>query len=137
MTGYTIDDVAARTGVGKHALRYYEREGLLRTIAKAANGHRRYSDDDLGWVRMLTLLRATGMPIREMKQFVALTHRGDETIPERVEVLARYRDALIARMSADREHLDRLNNKLDIYHGVLAAQVAVPQDLTEAANSST
>jgi DNA-binding transcriptional MerR regulator len=130
MSAYSIDDVASLTGVSKHALRYYEREGLLSEVAKAPNGHRRYSDEDLGWVRFLQLLRATGMPIREMKEFIALTQAGDHTIANRVEVLAHYREALITRMAGDREHLARLDAKLEYYRGALAAADAVPEDIT-------
>lgn len=39
MHDYTIDEAAERTG-----------EGLLPPIAKASSGHRRYTDDDIGWV---------------------------------------------------------------------------------------
>jgi DNA-binding transcriptional MerR regulator len=126
MTGYTIDEAAARMGLSKHTLRYYEREGLLPTIAKTSNGHRSYTEDDLGWVKFLQLLRATGMPIREMKAFVTITWAGDHTIPERVKVLTRYRKELVARMAADQDHLARLNEKIGHYEGVLAAQT--PQD---------
>jgi DNA-binding transcriptional MerR regulator len=130
MTGYTIDEAAGRMGLSKHTLRYYEREGLLPTIAKTSNGHRSYSEEDLGWVRFLQLLRATGMPIREMKAFVSITWAGDHTIPERVKVLTRYRQALVARMESDREHLEKLNSKIDYYAGVLSAQEATPEDIT-------
>ncbi|WP_084039834.1 MerR family transcriptional regulator [Demequina sp. NBRC 110053] len=130
MESFTIDDAARETGCSKHTLRYYEREGLLAPVAKAANGHRRYSEDDVGRIRFLQLLRATGMPIREMKEFVALTHAGDHTIADRVAVLAHYREALLARMAADREHLQRLEHKLDYYRGALAAADAVPEDIT-------
>lgn len=130
MTTYTIDEAAERMGLTKHTLRYYEREGLLPAITKSSNGHRRYTEDDLGWVRFLQLLRATGMPIREMKTFMTITWAGDHTIPERVKVLTRYRQALVARMAADRDHLERLNSKIDYYAGVLAAQEASPEDIT-------
>ena len=132
MTGYTIDEAAGRMGLSKHTLRYYEREGLLPSIAKTSNGHRSYTEDDLGWVRFLQLLRATGMPIREMKAFVSITWAGDHTIPERVKVLTRYRQALVARMQSDQEHLKKLNSKIDYYVGVLAAQEATPEDITGA-----
>ena len=42
-TELTIQQVAARTGLSVHTLRYYERNGLLEPINRAANGHRRYS----------------------------------------------------------------------------------------------
>jgi len=120
MSEYTIEQTSALSGVTKHTLRYYELEGLLPAVAKGSNGHRRYTEDDLGWLRFLTLLRATGMPIREMKEFVALTREGEHTIADRVEVLDRYRAALAARMASDREHLVTLDHKLDYYRGVLA-----------------
>lgn len=130
MDGYSIDHAATETGVSKHTLRYYEREGLMAPVAKGTNGHRRYSDDDLGWVRFLQLLRATGMPIREMKEFVDLTHAGDHTIADRVTVLAHYREALVARMAKDRDHLERIDFKLEYYSNVLKAADAVPEDIT-------
>lgn len=137
MALYGIDDVARLTGITKHTLRYYEREGLMAPVAKAMNGHRRYTDDDVGHVRFLQLLRATGMPIREMKAFVELTRAGDHTIADRVRVLAHYRESLVARMEADREHLDRLDFKLDYYSGVLRSADAVPEDITGVVRSSS
>lgn len=129
MDGISIDEAAQRMGVSKDTLRYYEKEGLLPPIAKAANGHRRYTEDDLGWVKFLQLLRGTGMPIREMKSFVALTWAGDHTIAERVEVLSQYRKALLERMAADREHLKFLDYKIDVYSDLLAAQTATPEQI--------
>ena len=79
---YTIEEAAQRTGVSTHTLRYYERIGLLAPVGRASSGHRRYSDDDLGAVGFLTLLRQTGMPIRDMQRFVELTRAGDDTIPD-------------------------------------------------------
>ncbi len=119
MSEYTIEQAAERMGLTKHTLRYYEREGLLPPVAKGVNGHRRYSEADLGWVKFLQLLRATGMPIREMKDFMALTWAGDHTIADRVEVLTRYRAELEKRMAEDREHLAFLNRKIDTYASML------------------
>lgn len=133
MTGYTIDQAAERMGMSKHTLRYYEREGLLAPVEKAPNGHRRYTDDDLGWVRTLQLLRGTGMPIREMRDFVELTRAGDHTVADRVEVLTRYRDELRERMTADVERMAFLNHKITIYSDMLAAREATPEDVTGAA----
>ncbi len=130
MTNITIDEVAERMGVTKHTLRYYEREGLLPPIAKAANGHRRYTEDDLVWVRTLKLLRGTGMPIREMKDFVELTRAGDQTVSHRIEVLRRYRDDLRGRMDADRERMEFLDRKIGVYADILAAREATPEDVT-------
>ena len=58
--GCSIEEASARTGVSAHTLRYYERIGLLAPVGRAAGGHRRYSDADLGAVGFLTLLRQIG-----------------------------------------------------------------------------
>ncbi len=130
MTGYTIDQAAERMGITKHTLRYYEREGLLAPVEKAASGHRRYSDEDLGWVRTLQLLRGTGMPIREMKAFVELTRAGDHTVADRLAVLTHYREELRARMAADVERMAFLDHKVTVYSDMLSAREATPEDVT-------
>ena len=133
----SIDQASERMGISKHTLRYYEREGLLAEVSKAPNGHRRYTEDDLGWIKFLQLLRGTGMPIREMKSFVALTRAGDHTIAERVAVLARYRVSLTARMEADRESMRFLEQKIDYYSGVLEVAEATPDSIVEARQQLT
>jgi DNA-binding transcriptional MerR regulator len=55
--GLTIEAAAGRTGISRHTLRYYERIGLLAPVGRTASGHRRYTDDDLGGIIFLTLLR--------------------------------------------------------------------------------
>ena len=75
-TGLTIQEVAGRTGVSVHTLRYYERIGLLQPIERATNGHRRYTEQDVGGVEFFSRLRATGMPIRQMLEYARLVRAG-------------------------------------------------------------
>ena len=66
--GLTIAEAAERTGLTTHTLRYYERDGLmLGAVDRSASGHRRYTERDLAWIEMITRLRSTGMPIREVR----------------------------------------------------------------------
>jgi len=118
---YTIEEAAQRTGVSPHTLRYYERIGLLEPIGRAASGHRRYGDADLGSVLFLTLLRETGMPIRDMQRFVELAKAGDHTIPGRVTVLEAHRDALRDRLALLTKHLTAIDNKIGVYRALLSA----------------
>jgi hypothetical protein len=43
----TIGEVAGRTGLTRHTLRYYERDGLMLGVDRGGSGHRRYSERDL------------------------------------------------------------------------------------------
>jgi DNA-binding transcriptional MerR regulator len=124
---YPIERAAALTGVSAHTLRYYERIGLLAPVGRASSGHRRYTDTDLGSVRFLTLLRETGMPIRDMQRFVALARNGEGTVPQRLAVLEAHRDALRARLEQLSGHLAALDHKVEVY-SLIAAQQALDHD---------
>jgi DNA-binding transcriptional MerR regulator len=119
---YPIEQAAELSGVSAHTLRYYERIGLLAPVGRAPSGHRRYSDADLGSVRFLTLLRDTGMPIRDMQTFVALTRSGEGTVPQRLAVLEAHRDELRARLAQLTQALAALDHKVEIYSLVVAQQ---------------
>jgi DNA-binding transcriptional MerR regulator len=132
---YSIEEAACRTGVSSHTLRYYERIGLLAPVGRANSGHRRYSEADLGSVAFLSLLRQTGMPIRDMLRFVELTRSGDHTIPQRVEVLEAHRDALAAQLDLLTRHFAAIETKIGIYRALLGEDTSVgtPEPAHEAA----
>jgi DNA-binding transcriptional MerR regulator len=122
--GYSIEQAADLTGVGRHALRYYERIGILAPVPRGPGGHRRYTDDDLGAIGFVTLLRETGMPIRDIKRFMDLTRGGDDTIPDRVALLRDHRDAVRARLEREARHLSAIETKVGIYEALLPAAIA-------------
>jgi len=68
---FTIAEVAERTGVSAHTLRYYERIGLL-DVGRHASGHRRFSGRDVDRVVFIGRLRATAMPIPDIQRYFAL-----------------------------------------------------------------
>jgi DNA-binding transcriptional MerR regulator len=111
----TIQEAAQATGLSEHTLRYYERVGLIHPIDRGQNTHRRYSQDDVGWINFLTKLRATGMSIRDMQRYAELQRRGDETLAERVEMLKALRDKVEAHMDELNEHLKLIYYKIELY----------------------
>jgi DNA-binding transcriptional MerR regulator len=111
----TIQQVAEATQLSEHTLRYYERIGLIHAISRAENGHRRYSAADIGWIDFLTKLRAAGMSIQQMQAYAELQRQGDDTLPERVEMLKAVRCKVEARMEELQQHLNLLNYKVEIY----------------------
>src|SRR5579859_799122 len=96
MTALTIADAARASGLSAHALRYYERAGLLDPVDRDASGHRRYDEQDLERIRFPTKLRATGMPIRDVRRYAELIRRGDGTEAERLALLEAHRAAVVA-----------------------------------------
>ena len=88
--GMTIAEAAERSGLTSHTLRYYERDGLmLLPVERSSTGHRRYTDRDLSWIELVTRLRATGMPIRDVRRYADLVRAGAGNEQERLELLRR------------------------------------------------
>jgi DNA-binding transcriptional MerR regulator len=108
MTSYSPAEAAEKSGFSLDTLRYYERIGLLREVARNSGGHRVFSDDDLGWLEILRCLRDTGMPIAVMQRYVELSYSGDGTVAERVALLEDHDRAVerqIAHLRAQQRHI--------------------------------
>ncbi|MBW4567772.1 MAG: MerR family transcriptional regulator [Tolypothrix carrinoi HA7290-LM1] len=106
-TELTIQQVAALTGLSVHTLRYYERQGLLEPVNRAANGHRRYRTDDITRIEFLTRLRTTGMPIRQMQEFANLYREKPEAISDRRLILEAHERQV-------QEGIRELNHNLEV-----------------------
>jgi len=102
----TISDAAAQSGISAHTLRFWERAGLLQPVTRNGSGHRRYADEDLERIKFLTKLRATGMPIRQVRMYADLLNGGDDTDEERLALLEAHREAVQARLEATAGHLE-------------------------------
>ena len=114
---YTIQEAAEEMDVSAHTLRYYEKIGLLPSIQRADNGRRNYTEEDLGWVYWLKLLRESGMSIRAMKRYVEITRAGDHTIDERCAILEEHRNQLRAQIGKLQGYLEKLEQKVEFYQG--------------------
>ena len=115
----TIQEAAEATGLTPHTLRYYERIGLIHPINREGNTRRCYTADDVGWIEFLLKLRATGMSIKDMQRYAQLQRQGDETLPERVEMLMSLRDKVEAHIEEMNEHLKLIHYKIDYYSKVV------------------
>jgi DNA-binding transcriptional MerR regulator len=115
----TITDTAQLTGLSAHTLRYYERIGLLDSVDRDTGGRRRFRNSDLAWLAFLMRLRTTGMPIRDMKEFAELRRRGEESVPERLDLLCRHRRNVRQRIAELTECLEALNQKIDHYSSLV------------------
>lgn len=110
-----IGELAKRTGLSAHTLRYYERIGLLPRAYRDSSGQRDFDPEILTWVAFLTRLKTTGMPIRDMLRYAALRDQGDETGSERRELLEQQRDKVRARIAELQSCLLVLDAKIDGY----------------------
>ncbi|OWY69273.1 MerR family transcriptional regulator [cyanobacterium TDX16] len=111
----TIQQVAERTGLSVHTLRYYERNGLLEPVNRAANGHRRYCAVDITKIEFLTRLRATGMPIRQMQQFAILLRQNPAAVSDRLAILEAHEREVKQRIQELSRNLEIIRWKIQHY----------------------
>ncbi|MFI5957131.1 MerR family transcriptional regulator [Cryptosporangium sp. NPDC051539] len=114
----TVQEAADKTGLTGHTLRYYERIGLIWDVERDPSGHRRYTESQVGWLVMLTRLRATGLPIAGMRRYADLVRSGRGEA-ERVELLRRHRTAVVARMAELTADLAVIDGKIESYERAL------------------
>ena len=111
----TVAEAAAEAGVSAHTLRYYERAGLLARVERDGAGHRDFTDEDIEWVVMVTRLRATGMPIRAIREYAELVRAGEGNEAERLALLEAHRERVVAQLEAIQRNLELVDYKIGLY----------------------
>lgn len=111
----TIAEVSKKYDISADTLRYYERIGLIPPVPRTKSGIRDYDESSCGWVELMKCMRAAGVQIEALIEYVALFQQGDQTIDARKCILIEQRDQLIARMADMQQSLERLNFKIDRY----------------------
>jgi DNA-binding transcriptional MerR regulator len=118
----SISDAARASGLSAHTLRYYERAGLLDPIDRSESGHRRFAEADLERIMFLSRLRATGMPIRKVREYAELIRAGDDSEAARLALLEEHREAVLAQLRETRANLKAIDYKIDLYRERLGQQ---------------
>lgn len=100
-TFYTIEQVAARTGLTKRTLRYYEEIGLLPPAGRTEGNYRRYTDEDIERLERIKKLRdLLGFSLNDIRALL-------EADDERVQLKATYQQLTTTEQKLD--HLDRVD----------------------------
>jgi DNA-binding transcriptional MerR regulator len=120
MQSFSPGQTAEQTGFSLDTLRYYERIGLLDDIARNHGGQRVFSEADIGWLGILRCLRDTGMPIARMRRYAELARGGDDTIPERLDLLDEHDQDIDAKIAELRVQQDRIRDKAQWHRSALA-----------------
>jgi DNA-binding transcriptional MerR regulator len=117
----SIGEVAERSGLSVHALRFYEREGLFANpVRRLSNGRRIYHEEDLEWLAICTKLRSSGMSLASIRQYVELAREGSGNEHERLELLRRHENHVEEQIRELHECLDMMRHKVKIYEDHLA-----------------
>ncbi len=128
---YTVGEMAKMLSVAPSTLRYYDKEGLLPFVERSGSGMRMFKDADFEWLYIIECLKKTGMPIKDIRDFITMVMKGDETIGERLELFCKQRKAVEEQIEQLQATLDILNYKCWYYETAQkAGTTAVPREMS-------
>jgi len=96
----TIREIAAKTNMSTDTLRYYERIGLLPPVPRNVAGIRNYDEYFVNFINFIKKLKASGMSLEHIIDYIRLAEMGDATIQERKKLLAEARETLLDKINS-------------------------------------
>ena len=128
---YTVGEMAKLLGVAPSTLRYYDQEGLLPFVERSSNGIRMFKDADYEWLQVIECLKKTGMPLKDIREFIQMAMQGDGTIEQRLELIIRQQEAVRKQMEELQQTLETLDFKRWYYETARdAGTTDVPNSMT-------
>lgn len=102
-----IGEVAKKTGLSEHTLRFYDKAGLLSDVARRRGGVRDFGPADMTRIGMIECLKKTGMSLADIRVFIDWCAAGDDTIQQRY-------DMFVAREQIVRQQIAELKRTLKV-----------------------
>lgn len=119
METYSVQQVANKMGLTTYTVRYYHDHGLLPFVKRDKNNNRVFSDSDIEWLGMITCLRSTGMPLEQIKKYTDLVVAGENTVPERYEIMKKQQERTVQEIKELQQHLSTIDHKVDHYSEIM------------------
>jgi DNA-binding transcriptional MerR regulator len=123
-----IGTLSRLSGISTHTLRFYEKQGILKPVGRADNGHRRYRQQDLLWLAFVVRLKRTGMPLAQIREYADLRADGDDTLGARLAMLERHRGRLAANIDELTACAGALEDKIAAYRQMIAQAPAANEE---------
>ncbi len=118
----TIAEVSKKFDLSADTLRYYERIGLIPPVPRTKGGIRAYDELSCNWISLMKCMRAAGVQIEALIEYVNLFQQGDATLDARKRLLAGQRSQLMEKMADMQRSLDLLSTKIERYEQGLMSQ---------------
>ena len=118
---YSISEVAKKLNVTVYTLRYYDKEGLLPFVERTPSGTRLFKESDMEALKVIQCLKSTGMPIKEIKNFIAWCSEGDATLRQRYDMFLERKAAIESQLEELNKTMELINHKCSYYMTALEA----------------
>lgn len=121
MKTYSISQVANELKLTVYTLRYYDKEGLMPFVERTSSGTRVFKDSDIEALKIIECLKSTGMPIKEIKNFIDWCSEGDSTLQQRYDMFMERKANVEAQMEELKKTMKLIEYKCSYYRTALTA----------------
>ncbi|WP_299446799.1 MerR family transcriptional regulator [uncultured Phascolarctobacterium sp.] len=129
---YTIGEMAKIVNVPPSTLRYYDKEGLLPFVERTDGGIRMFKESDYEGLCIINCLKNSGMPLKDIKNFMQMVSQGDASIESRLELIEKQRERVLQDLEKIQQLLKILDYKVWYYSTAKAAgTTAIPREMPE------
>lgn len=112
---YTVGEMARLLGVPASTLRYYDKEGLLPFVERSSGGIRMFKESDIEWLKVIGCMKKAGMSIKDIKLYIELAMKGNDTIDARLDMFRKQREVLKTQLEELRHTLNVIEYKCWFY----------------------
>lgn len=105
--------------VSEHTLRFWAKSGFFPFLQRDNNNIRRFSENDLNWVRIVKCLRSVGTQNKDIKRYIDLCIVGDSTIKERYQIILDTKAKALEQMEELKKQLELLDYKENFYKNLI------------------
>ncbi|TWD93442.1 DNA-binding transcriptional MerR regulator [Neobacillus bataviensis] len=121
MKTYSISEVAKELNLTVYTLRYYDKEGLIPFVERTTSGTRVFKESDIDALKVIECLKATGMPIKEIKTFIDWCSEGNATLQQRYDMFLDRKAHVEAQMEELKKTMEIIDHKCFYYKTALDA----------------
>jgi DNA-binding transcriptional MerR regulator len=118
---YSISEVAKELDLTAYTLRYYDNEGLMPFVERSPSGTRVFKESDIEALKVIECLKATGMSIKEIKNFIDWCSEGDSTLQQRYDMFIERKATVEAQIEELKKTMELIEHKCLYYKTALDA----------------
>lgn len=111
---YTIGQISEMFSLPISTLRYYDKEGLFPNIERQS-GIRKFGDSEVEALRVIECLKASGLEIKDIKQFMDWATQGPSTYEKRKALFEARKEAVENEIAQLQKMLDMVKYKCWYY----------------------
>lgn len=112
---YTIGEIANLLNLPTSTLRFYDKKGLLPFVERSKSGIRVFKNSDYEALKIIECLKKSSLSLGEIKDFMELTTKGDQTIDQRLQFFLNRKEEVEQKLLELQHTLDIVNYKCWYY----------------------